>query len=155
MNNVTFNDEEVEVEIFDAVLGKSIVTDFSETDDTKLSYLRNRDKIAIREQLNVKEVNLDDLISNDFPKDVSINSVGNLKLQAIFKPVVGIEEGAVFLAFEISDQTVLPELSIRFGHVWNLVSMEVVGVCSFSNIGLVNIKLLSNVEEDDELVLLV
>jgi len=155
MNNVTFNDEEVEVEIFDAVLGKSIVTDFSETDDTKLSYLRNRDKIAIREQLNVKEVNLDDLISNDFLKDVSINSVGNLKLQAIFKPVVGIEEGAVFLAFEISDQTVLPELSIRFGHVWNLVSMEVVGVCSFSNIGLVNIKLLSNVEEDDELVLLV
>lgn len=41
-DNINFNDVEVEVEIFDSVLGKMAVSDFAETDPNKVSYIRNK-----------------------------------------------------------------------------------------------------------------
>lgn len=55
VENINFNDTEVQIEIIDSVLGKIIVTDFLQLDNTKLDYLKNRDKIATVEQLNTKQ----------------------------------------------------------------------------------------------------
>lgn len=44
-DKITFNDCDVDVEIYDAVIAKWVLTDFLELDPTSTAYLRNRDKI--------------------------------------------------------------------------------------------------------------
>lgn len=106
--SINFNDAEVTVEIVDAILGKIIVTDFLQTDSSKLDFLKNRDKIALKTEVALKQdkltaganisitddnvisaqlniVDVSELVSEDEGNDIRLGDDGKLFVQ---KPAI-------------------------------------------------------------------
>lgn len=70
-SKVIFVDSDITVEIYDAVLAKWTLTDYAETDSTKLSYLRNRDLIQPR--LVAGDSIVIDEVTNTISVDIHVN----------------------------------------------------------------------------------
>lgn len=85
-DKVVFNDYDVTVEIYDAVIAKWVLTDYLELDSTSTSYLRNRDQIQplLTPGKNIK-ISKENVISAEIPPDelknfISADSSNELEL---------------------------------------------------------------------------